>query len=125
MSDTEDPFDHPVAAVPAIADMHLDLTKDEKLRSAALLMGIKYYTDTIIKDARYLEVMIAREKEMSFSNAENKADWQLRPANVEGVIRCASWFEAFLLGKMPQFEITWGGEKVEPRATEGAADTSR
>ena len=87
-----------IASLPDIADMSLDLTKDEKLRSASLILAIRYHVDTIIKDPRYLEIMIAREKEAKFSNDPEAEQWHLRPTTVEAVVHIAMAFEHFLKG---------------------------
>lgn len=88
--------------VPEVADMKIDLNKEEKLRSMSLMLGIRYYTDTIIKDAAYLQLMMQREKEAKFSNdPEDAVLWHLKPASVNGVIRCAQEFEQYLLGNRP------------------------
>lgn len=98
-----------------ISDMNLDLNKEQKMRTVALMLGIRYYTDTIIKDPAYLQVMIAREKEMQFSNDPGKELWHLRPANVHSVIHCASEFEQFLLGNRSLIaEVQVGDEVIGP-----------
>lgn len=65
---------------------HLDLTKDEKLRTTALMLAIKQYTDFICKDAdMYKEIMMR--------------NGSMKPATVSGVVSMAIEFEAFLLGR--------------------------
>ena len=51
-----------------IGDMRLDLTKDEKLRTVSLMLGIRYYVETIIKEAAMAQFVVAREKELKFGN---------------------------------------------------------
>lgn len=80
-------------------NMHLALDKSESIRYMALMLGIRYHVETIIKDPRYLELMMQREKEMKFSNDPDKDDWHLRPSTCASVIFCASMFEAYLSGK--------------------------
>ena len=101
--------------VPDVADMKLDLTKEEKLRATSLMLGIRYYTDTIIKDAAYLQLMMQREKEAKFSNdPDEQVLWHLRPASVNGVIRCAQEFEQYLLGNRPGVRLMIGDQVVDP-----------
>ena|SRR5579859_4197399 len=88
-----------MGTIPDVSEMKLDLTKDEKLRSASLLLAIRYHVDTIIKDAKYLELMMQREKEAKFSNdPEEQLRWHLQPTTVGAVLRIAQEFEQFLLG---------------------------
>lgn len=87
-----------LGVVPDIADAHLDLTKDQKLRMAALMLAIRYHVDTIIKDARYLELMLQKEKEAKFSNDPDAAIWHLNPSTTERVVQIAQSFESFLRG---------------------------
>lgn len=106
-----------IGEITDVADMRLDLDPAQKLRTVALMMGIRYYTDTIIKDAAYLELMLRREKEMKFSNEPDavKDLWHLRPANVGAVIYCAQEFEAFLLGHRSRIGgIKVGDEEIGP-----------
>src|SRR3990167_1422772 len=103
-----------------VSNMKLDLDREQKLRTVALMMGIRYYTDTIIKDPEYLKTMIAHEENMKFSNDPEKEIWHLRPANVNSVIHCAAEFEQFLMGNRSRFtRIQIGEEVIDP------ADTAR
>jgi hypothetical protein len=98
-----------------ISEMKLDLTQDEKIRTVSLMMGIRYHVDTIIKDPRYLEVMIQREKEAKFSNEPDQEHWHLRPSTARGVVGIALEFEAYLRGYHSHFaSIEFDGEKIEP-----------
>ena len=82
-----------------IGEMPIDLTKEQGLRSVALMLAIRYHTETIIKDADYLQKMIDREEKMKFSNAPDAESWHLKPSTVSAVMHIAREFEAFLLGK--------------------------
>lgn len=93
-----------LAEVPGVTDMQLDLNPQQKIRAAALIMAIRYYTDTIIKDGDYLRAMMEKEREMKFSNDPNAADWSLRPANSMAVVRIAGEFAAYLLGEPSSIE---------------------
>lgn len=106
-----------------VREMKLDLEPAQKLRTIALMMGIRYYTDTIIKDPQYLQLMMQKEKEAAYSNNPQERElWHLRPANVLGVLNCAEAFEAFLLGKPSNIaSIKYGEEEVLPR--DGGAQT--
>ena len=98
-----------------VREVKLDLEPDQKMRMVALMLGIKYYTDTIIKDAAYLQLMMQREKEAKFSNDPTDAVmWHLKPASVNGVIGCAQEFEQFLLGNRPGVVLKIGDETITP-----------
>ena len=71
--------------VPGVGDMELDLTKDERLRAAALIMAIRYHVETIVKDAAMYQAMMASDK-------------HLEPTTVDRVVLIAEQFERFLLG---------------------------
>ena len=75
------------ASLQPLNDMPLDLTKDEKLRCAALTMAINYYIETICKDAALYTAMTM------------KGD-TLKPATYDGVVAVALRFEAYLAGKI-------------------------
>lgn len=65
---------------------HLDLTKDEKRRTTALMLGIQAYKELIIKDAgMYTEL-----------RRDNRA---LRPATIDAMIEAAIRFDAFIAGR--------------------------
>src|SRR5688572_28157537 len=82
-----------------MGNVKLTLDKTESLRAIALMMGLRYATDTIIKDPEYLKVMIQREKDAKFSNEPNPEPFMLRPTTVARVVHAAAEFEAFLLGE--------------------------
>lgn len=71
------------ANVPDVVDMPLDLTKDEKLRVTALMLAIKYYTDTIVSDGQLYQAMVSTGK-------------VLAPATAMGVVDVACKFAAYL-----------------------------
>jgi len=101
-----------------VRDMKLDLTKDEKLRTAALMMAIRYHTETIIKDAAYLQLMMQREKEAKFSNDPDIEMIHLRPSTVTAVVHIAREFELFLTGQPSQIaSIQVGGERLQGSGT--------
>jgi hypothetical protein len=115
MSDANVDMSDTLGVLPEVGDMKLDLTKEEKLRTAALMLGIRYHVDTIIKDPRYLELMIQREKEAKYSPGDGSPDdWHLRPSTVIAVIHCAQEFEQYLLGNRPGMMVVSGGEEVVP-----------
>lgn len=105
-----------------VRDMNLNLDPVQKVRTVALMLGIKYYTDTIIKDATYLQLMMSREKEMKFSNEPDAALWHLRPASVNGVIACAQEFENFLLGNRSAVQSIKIGDETIHAANAGVGE---
>ena len=105
-----------IAGLPTdVRDMELNLSPDEKIRTLSLMMGIRYHVDTIIKDPRYLELMISKEKEAKFSNDPGQEHWHLRPSTARGVVGIALEFEAYLRGHHSVFAaVSFGGEEIEP-----------
>lgn len=84
----------------------LDMSKGEKMRTTALMLAIKYYTDTICKDADMYNAIVMRNGTM-------------RPATSLGVINAALQFENFLLGKATNVEFEdedAGGGRKQPSA---------
>lgn len=71
--------------------VHLDLTKDEKRRTTALMMAIQAYDHLIIKDAEYL-----RE---AHSQARSNGS-VIRPATMDAMVVAALQFDAFIAGRM-------------------------
>ena len=69
---------------------HLDLTKDEKRRTTALMMAIQAYSNLIIKDALYLEKAadLARRNEGPV----------IRPATMNAMVEAAIQFDFFIAG---------------------------
>jgi hypothetical protein len=76
-------MDEDFGLTPQIADTPLDLTKDEKLRSMALMLAIRHHGDTVIKDAG-----IYQQYKMEGRN--------MQPLNDELVIATAVRYEAFI-----------------------------
>lgn len=87
-----------LAAIPGIGDMQLALDKDESKRAMALLLAIRYHTETIIKDPEYLKTMIQYEEKMKFSNDPDKEMWHLKPTTVAAVIHIGNEFYSFITG---------------------------
>lgn len=89
------------------ATQHLDLSKDEKLRTTALMLAIQGYKELIIKDAEYLRAVsdLARRDEGP----------KLQGATMDAMVHAAIKFEAFLLGRYsgPTTEPTRGGSQTE------------
>ena len=75
-----------------LAQMHLDLTKDEKRRTTALVLAIQAYDHLIIKDAEYL-------REASSQARSNGS--VIRPATMDAMVIAALQFDAFISGRMP------------------------
>ncbi|MGI9295979.1 MAG: hypothetical protein ACR2PS_18505 [Pseudomonadales bacterium] len=72
------------------ATQHLDLTKDEKRRTTALMMAIQAYRELIIKEAAYLKEAadLARRDEGP----------ELKPATIDAMIIAAIKFDSFIAG---------------------------
>jgi hypothetical protein len=70
---------------------HLDLSKDEKRRTTALLLAIQAYRELIIKDAAYL-------KEMHDEQRRSNEPPIIRHATIEGMIDAAIRFDMFIAG---------------------------
>lgn len=79
----------------------LDLTKDEKRRTTALLMAIQAYDKLIIKDAEYLKEAYAQQRQ---SNGP-----VIKPATMNAMVEAALQFDAFISGR-----LTLALPKVEP-----------
>lgn len=71
---------------------HLDLTKDEKRRTTALMMAIQAYQNLIIKDADYLKEM--------YKQSEYVGGPTIKPATMDGMVEAAIQFDAFIAGKL-------------------------
>ena len=78
---------------------HLDLSKDEKRRTTALMMAIQAYENLIIKDAEYLKEM--------HSEARRENGPTIRPATMDAMVDAAIQFDAFISGKL---EAAAGGD---------------
>lgn len=72
---------------------HLDLSKEEKRRTTALLLAIQGYRELIIRDADYL-------REVAFQGRTNP-ELVIRPATVNGIVDAAMKFDDFIAGKSP------------------------
>lgn len=70
---------------------HLDLSKEEKRRTTALMMAIQAYQHLIIKDADYL-----REA----SNQVRTSGLTIQPATMDAMVEAAVKFDAFISGEM-------------------------
>lgn len=74
--------------------VHLDLTKEEKRRTTALLMAIQAYQNLIIKDAD-MYIAICREQ----GHGDNKGP-SIKPATMEAMVMAAIDFDDFISGKL-------------------------
>lgn len=77
-----------VAFVPE--EQHLDLTKDEKRRTTALMLAIQAYNHLIIKEAAYV-----REAADLARRGEGP---KLSEATIDGMVIAALKFDAFIAG---------------------------
>lgn len=82
--------DHDIAFDPT--QVHLDLTKEEKRRTTALMMAIQAYDKLIIKDAEMY-------REISNDNRKNDGP-QIKPATMDAMVRAALDFDDFISGKL-------------------------
>ena len=71
---------------------HLDLSKEEKRRTTALMMAIQAYRELIIKDADML-------REASEQSRRNDGP-SIKPATIEGMVTAAITFDAFIAGSL-------------------------
>lgn len=69
----------------------LQLTKEEKRRTTALMMAIQAYNHLIIKEAAYLHeaAILAKTKEGP----------KLQPATIDAIVEAAIKFDVFIQGK--------------------------
>lgn len=72
------------------ATQHLDLSKEEKRRTTALMLAIQGYKELIIKDAAYLREAndIARRNEGP----------KIQPATIDAMVHAACKFDYFIAG---------------------------
>lgn len=70
---------------------HMDLTKEEKRRTTAMLLAIQAYQGLIIKDAEML-------REVS-SQARNNDALKIQPATIDGIVEAAMKFDSFISGE--------------------------
>jgi hypothetical protein len=92
---------------------HLDLTKDEKRRTTALIMAIQAYQELIIKDAAYLREAsdLARRDEGP----------KIQPATIDAIIVAAMKFDAFIESKMTASQEQTAPSDFQTQAEGGAA----
>lgn len=91
---------------------HLDLSKEEKRRTTALMLAINAYQNLIIKDADYLREMYAE------SRRENGPT--IKPATMDAMVDAAIKFDAFISGEFekPDSETRGGAQsEATPEAT--------
>ena len=86
----------------------LDLNKEEKRRTTALLMAISAYKELIIKDAEYLRV--------ATDNARRGDGPQIKAATIDAMIEAAFRFDVFIAGE----ELKVGQEQTGGSQTETA-----
>ena len=92
---------------------HLDLSKEEKRRTTALLLAIQAYDKLIIKEAEYL-----REMHDSARRGEGP---KIQPATMDAMVDAAIKFDMFIAGA---FTVSLD-EKEDTSASQAtAADTS-
>lgn len=74
---------------------YVDLTKEEKRRTTALMMAIQAYNNLIIKDADYY-IAVMREQ------GRNSGDDGpiIRPATMDAMVVAAIQFDDFISGKL-------------------------
>jgi len=73
---------------------YVDLSKEEKRRTTALLMAIQAYNNLIIKDADYY-IAVMREQ------GRNSEDGPIiRPATMDAMVVAAMQFDDFISGKL-------------------------
>ena len=80
------PMEEMIASVPSVANMQLDLTKDEKLRTTALMLAVRYHQDTVVKEGELYQQMKMDQK-------------QLRTTSAKIVVEYAWEFEQYLRGE--------------------------
>ncbi len=70
---------------------HLDLSKEEKRRTTALMLAINAYRELIIKEAAYLKEAadLARREEGP----------KLQPATIDAIVEAAIKFDLFITGQ--------------------------
>lgn len=86
----------------------MDLTKEEKRRTTALMLAIQGYKELIIKDADYLREMHTE------SRRENGPI--IRPATMDAMVEAAIKFDMFISGKFETPDdsgVTRGGAQTE------------
>jgi hypothetical protein len=95
---------------------HVDLSKEEKRRTTALLMAIQAY-NLIIKDAE-MYIAISREK-----GRDDDGGPIIRPATIEAMVVAAMQFDDFISGKLNTPEAGSGEpERGQDRSLERQPD---
>lgn len=91
---------------------HIDLTKEEKRRTTALLMAIQAYKELIIKEADYL---------IAASDLARRGEGpEIRPATIDAMVETALKFECFIAGGYDQ--VLQEGEAEDVPAEEEKPD---
>lgn len=92
---------------------HLDLSKEEKRRTTALMLAINGYKELIIKDADYLREMHNKDREL-VSRGEAPV---CRSATMDAMVMAAMKFDDFISGKFVESkDETRGGSLTEDAA---------
>jgi len=95
--DTGEPVDRSVLEEAGVGfvpeDQHLDLSKEERRRTTALMLAIQAYNHLIIKEAGYL-------REAADLARRNEGP-QLSMATIDGMVLAAIKFDAFIAGAVP------------------------
>ncbi len=101
--------------------VHLDLTKEEKRRTTALLLAIQAYQNLIIKDAEMYEA-VSR-------NQGRDEGPKIRPATMDAMVHAALDFDDFISGELQSrikneaagiAKATKAAAKASAKAAEGA-----
>lgn len=93
---------------------HLDLSKEEKRRTTALLMAIQAYSHLIIKDA---DMYIAISREQGRKDVEAPI---IRPATIGAMVEAAMEFDAFISGDLQAQVKKWTPGEID-KAVENIA----
>ena len=85
---------------------HLDLNKEEKRRTTALLLAIQGYKELIIKDAAYLREAY---------DAQRRGDGpKISAATIDAMVEAAIKFDMFIAGEFTASDqATRGGQQTE------------
>ena len=94
---------------------HLDLSKEEKRRTTALMMAIQAYRELIIKDAAYL-------REASDLARRNEGP-KIQPATIDAMIVAAMKFDRFIAG-VPALNAPQDTESGEPKPVPPSDDAA-
>lgn len=91
---------------------HLDLSKDEKRRTTALLMAVQAYKELIIQDAEMYKAL-------------KKNNEVTRPATINAMVGAAIQFDAFISGHYSDLPLPQPQDPDEPRPEVGPEDEVR